>query len=165
MGSMGHNDNGFHMFGFSTGTGTLGAPKLISVTPGDGSIGVSPNSPVTMVFDMSMDTSSVTTNFHMIGGNDMHMWMDSLDHHMGMGGMGMMGMNHMMDWMDSIQYNGEYHWNGGMDTCVFVPDSMMMPSTDYMMFMNGDIHAHNGEMMNMSKLQYDGHMVHFTTGP
>jgi hypothetical protein len=84
---------------------------------------------------------------------------------MGMGGMGMMGMNHMMHWMDSIQHAGDFHWNSGMDTCVFAPDSSMMPNTDYMMFMYGDVHGHNGEMMNMSQFQYDGHMIHFTTGP
>ncbi len=165
MGHMGQNDDGYHMFGFATGNGPAGAPTLVSVMPNDGSTGVAPTSSFTMAFDMSMDTTTVMANFHLSGGDAMHLWMDSLGHHMGMGGMGMMGMDHMMNWMDSIQHDGAFHWNGSMDTCVFVPDSTMMPSTDYMMFMNGDIHAHNGEMMNMSQLEYDGHMIHFTTGP
>ncbi|MCB2229886.1 Ig-like domain-containing protein [bacterium] len=165
MGGMGQNDDGLHMFGFSTGAGSPGAPRLISTYPTDGSVGVDPAASLTIVFDIPMDTISVVNNFHMIGGDDMHMWMDSLDHHMGMGGMGMMGMDHMMDWMDSIQYHWEYHWNDDMDTCLFIPDSALMPNTDYMMFLSGDVHGHNGEMMNMQQMQYDGHMVHFTTGP
>jgi len=164
MGGIEHKDHGLHIFGFSTGAGSSGAPRLVSVIPSDGSTGVSLVSALTMVFDMPMDTSTVMINFHLAGGDDMRMWMDSLDHHMGMGGMGMMDMDHMMDWMDSIQHNGTFHWNGGMDTCVFVLDSTMMPNTDYMMFMNGDVHSYMGEKMNMSQLQYDGHMSQFTTG-
>jgi hypothetical protein len=52
-----------------------------------------------------------------------------------------------------------------MDSCVFMPDSAMMPNTDYMMFLNGDVHSQGGMMMNMSQMQYDGHMIHFTTAP
>ena len=165
MGGMGHNDDGLHMFGVSTGTGSTAAPRLVSILPTDGTTGVALNSGIAMTFDMPMDTASVMANFHMIGGDDMHLWMDSLDHHMGSGGMGMMGMGHMMNWMDSIQHEGEFHWNDEMDSCVFIPDSSMMPNTDYMMFMNGDVHSQNGMTMNMSQMQYDGHMIHFTTGP
>ncbi|MDF1545858.1 MAG: Ig-like domain-containing protein [bacterium] len=165
MGGMSQNDDGHHMFGFSTGNGPSGAPKLVSAIPSDGSTGVPPNSAIMFAFDMPMDTPTVMTNLHVIGGDDMHMWMDSLDHHLGMGGMGMMGMGEMMNWMDSIQYDGLFEWSGGMDTCIFTLDSTMMPNSDYMMFLYGDVHANNGEMMNMSQQQYDGHMIHFTTGP
>jgi len=112
-----------------------------------------------MIFDMPMDTATVMANFHMTGGGDMNMWMDSLDHHMGMGGMGMMGMDHMMDWMDNIQHDGEFRWNNGMDTCVFVPDSTMMPNTDYMMFMNGDVHSHNGGMTSPPVCKTNTHLA------
>lgn len=164
MGGTGHNDGGYHMFGFTTGSDPSGAPSIVSVTPNDGSIGVAPTSSFTIAFDRPMDTNSVMINFHLSGGDAMNLWMDSIGHHMGMGGMGMMSMDHMMAWMDSIQHEGTFHWNSGLDTCIFEPDATMMSGTDYMMFMNGDIHARNGEMMNLSHLPYDGHMIHFVTG-
>jgi len=154
MGGIGHGDDGYHMFGFATGSGPSGAPSVVSVIPHDGSVGVARTSSLTIVFDMPMDTGSVGGNFHLSGGDAMLLWMDSLNHHLGMGGMGMMDMDHMMDWMDSIQQNGELRWNHGMDTCEFVPDSAMMPDANYMMLLNGDVHGHNGEMYDLPPVNW-----------
>lgn len=140
-------------------------PHLLAVYPGDSATGVSTAASFSLKFDSHMDTTSVMANFHLAGSSPMHDWMDTLDHYYGVGGMGMMDMDHMMDWMDSIQYPGHFQWNGAMDSCQFIMDSPLMPNTDHMMFMYGDVKGHNGMMMDMHHLDYDGYMYHFRTGP
>ena len=67
----------------------------------------------------------------------MALWMDSLSHHMGMGGMGMMNMDQMMQWMDSIEFSGQWRRNASKDSCWFVADSMLLPDADHMVYMYG----------------------------
>jgi len=137
-------------------------PQIVSVYPPDGATGVATTTEVSIAFDTPMDTMSVMASFHLVGGDDMHEWMDSLEHH---NHMSMMDMDDMMDWMDSIEYHGRFHWNENMDSCRFVPDSSLMPNTDYMLFLYGDLHSHDGMMMDRHHLDYDGFMYHFQTGP
>ena len=141
------------------------APQIVGVYPQDGAIGVSTAASISLKFDSPMDTTSVMAAFHLAGSSPMHDWMDTLDHYHGMGGMGMMDMDHMMEWMDSIQYPGHFNWNSAMDSCQFIMDSPLMPNTDHMMFMYGDVKSHGGMMMDMHGLEYDGEMYHFRTGP
>lgn len=136
-----------------------GNPELSSVYPPSGAVGVDRGDSIHIKFNMPMDTSSVRMSFHMAGGPGMREWMDSLDDYMG----GMMQMEHMMRWMDSIEYDGGFHWNGRMDSCIFVPTSEMMPNSEYMIYMYGEMRGMNGRMMETDSLQYDGFMHHFTT--
>ncbi len=165
MGGRDHHDSGYHMFGFSTAPGAAGVPGLESVWPADGANNVSRNPIITLSFDMPMDTHSVRSNFHFSGGAEMHEWLDSLDHHQGMGGMGMIDMGHMMDWLADFEDGGQFDWNAAMDSCQFRPDSTLMSDADYLIYLYGDVHAHDGGMMDMHHLEYDGHMIRFRTGP
>jgi hypothetical protein len=142
-----------------------GAPQLVSAHPANGAVAVEPASPVSMKFNMPMDTNSVHLNFHLAGGTQMALWMDSMTQRMGMGGMGMMNMGHMMLWMDSIQYQGQLHWNSSMDSCWFSADSGLMPNTDQMIYMYTGVKGQNGHMMVMDTFQYGGYMDHFMTKP
>ena len=137
------------------------SPQIVSVNPQDGATGVSTTASISITFDAPMDTASVMAGFHFSGGPQMHDWMDTLEHH---SGMGMMDMDHMMNWMDSIEHHGQFHWNENMDSCEFVPDSPMAPDTEHMIFTYGNIKGHNGMMMDMHHLNYDGYMHHFQTG-
>jgi len=143
----------------------IGAPQLLSAYPANGAISVDPASLVSVKFNMPMDTQSVHSNFHLAGGAEMETWMDSLSHNMGMGGMGMVNMGHMMQWMDSIQYQGQLHWNGTMDSCWFSADSGLMPNTNQMMYLYAGVKGQNGHMMVMDTFQYGGYMDHFMTKP
>jgi hypothetical protein len=169
---MGQSSGDLHMFGFSTGPGATGAPKLLSVVPSDGTPNVDISSQLTVVFDMPMDTATVTNSLCLIGGDSVQMWLDSLDNQMGICSMcgqicgtGMRGVDSMMIWMDSIQFGGRFSWNNGLDTCVFVPDSELTPNTDYVVFFGGDVLCQNGVRMELEQLQYGGYIGRFTTCP
>ncbi len=143
--------------------GADGAPEIMSIYPHEGMQNVPPDTMVHMKFDSPMDTSSVRLGFHMMSGPEMHRWMDSLDHHHLMGGH-MTVMGHMMRWMDSAGYHGQFHWNNDLDSCWFDPDSMMMPSSDHVIYMYGDIQDREGHHMMMDEEEYDGRMIQFHTG-
>ena len=165
MGGSNHGDSGYHMFSFTTEQGAVGSPQLMSSWPAHGSTGVPLSEMLALHFDIPMDTLSVMTNFHFIGVDELTHWMDSLDYYRGMGGMGMMYMDHMMNWLDSINLDGQFTWSGGLDSCQFLPDSSLMPGTEYMIFLIGNVSGQQGGMMGMEHLHYGGHMIHFTTEP
>lgn len=143
-------------------------PQAVSVFPKDGAQGVNPSAHVSIRFSGPMDTSSVDSHFYLSGGASMHEWMDSLEnsHHGGMhGGDGWMDMDHMYEWMDSIQWRGEFHWNDDMDSCYFIPDSLLAGHTDYMFMLFGDVRGMNGHQMHMGDdSDADSLICHFTTG-
>ncbi len=156
-----NDDNG-------TNTTAAGVPQVLAVYPADGATNVPTSTGVSLVFDQPMDTNSVRMAFHFSGGTAMEQWMDSLSHHMGMGGM--MGghyqdMDHMMTWMDSIEFPGHFEWNGTLDSCRYYPDSTLMPGTDYMTFMYGTIDGMGGGMRMMQNESPDSTMFRFTTAP
>lgn len=165
IGGMHHGDSGYHMFEFSTGGGGFSAPELLSTMPMNGAMNVGTSTQIMMAFNEPMDTLSVMDGFYFCGGDEMHEWLDSLEHHRGMGGMGMVDMGHMMEWLGDIEMPGDFDWNVDMDTCWFYPDSTLMPNEDYMIYMNGDLEDMHGGMMNMHGLDYGGYMIRFTTGP
>ena len=141
--------------------------SIASITPSDGTSGVSPSSVIGIAFTGPVDTTSVMSNFHLAGGQPMHQWRDSLQHH---GGFGMMHMGmeeHMMAWMDSIHVPGEFHWNERLDSCEFVPDSMLMAGTDYLCLLyEGGMRDRHGHMIGGDNHQDTGyHMYNFSTGP
>jgi hypothetical protein len=137
---------------------------ISSIYPSDGDENVSPATSVYMKFVMPMDTSSVRNNIYFSGGPQMQMWHDSLDHYGGMGYMNMGMREHMMDWMDSIEWGGQWHWNNGLDSCEFRPDSTLMPGTEYMIMVNEDgVMGHDGHQMHMGHTNEDFHYYHFKT--
>lgn len=150
-------------------------PVLVSLWPSNGLVEVPLDGSIHLKFNVPMDTGSITTGFFMAHGEDMQAWMDSLGHMgddsggMGGGGMGgghcSMDMGDMMDWMDSMGVHGEMHWNDDMDSCVFMPDSAMMPECDYMIMMDmGGMMSHDGHMMDTTGHEHGLDMYHFTTG-
>ncbi len=141
--------------------------SVAAVYPVDGSTNVSTSAAVAIKFTGPVDTMSVMQNLHLAGGQPMHEWRDSVSHH---GGFGMMNMNmeqQMMNWMDSIHAPGEFHWNGTLDSCEFVPDSSLMPGTEYLCLLyEGGMHDGHGGMMGGQNHNDDGyHMYGFTTAP
>jgi hypothetical protein len=112
-----------------------------------------------------MNPETVMANLHLSGGDEMHDWMESLDHMNRHGGQHMMDMDEMMDWMHDIEMPGDYHWNDDHDICEFVPDSGLMPNTDYMLFVGEGMRSHTGELLDTHHLAHDGYMYHFRTAP
>jgi hypothetical protein len=157
--------------GCSSDSNTIGnqftgaAPSVAAVSPADGAINVSRTTTIGMRFTTPMDTNSVMGAFHLAGGPEMGLWMDSVGHHQGMMGGGMMNMGHMMQWMDSIEYHGQWHWNANRDSCWFAADSMLVPNADHMIYLYGDMRSQSGMMMKMDTMQYGGPMYHFHTQP
>lgn len=140
-------------------------PALAAISPVDGASNISRTATISMRFTVPMDTNSVMSAFHLSGGPEMALWMDSIGHHQGMGSMGMMNMDHMLRWMDSVEYSGQWHWNATRDSCWFVADSMLIPDTDHMIYLYGTMQSYDGAMMNMDTMQYGGPMYHFRTQP
>lgn len=142
------------------------APEILAVEPRDGQMGALTTTAVGIKFDMPMDPASLRAGFHLSGGDEMHAWMDSLGHHGGgMMGDPMVDMDHMLAWMDSVHYQGDWHWNDLMDSCYFVPDQPLMPHTDHMIYLYGDILSAHGTHMEMGNHAFGGPMFHFQTGP
>jgi len=140
------------------------APELSTVYPSDGSQDIPVNSHLHIRFNTPMDTQSVRMNMFLSGGEPMHEWMDSLDHYGGMGHMGMGRHNRMVGWMDSIQWGGGFHWNGNLDSCEFIPDSNLMPGTEYMIMIQEDsIMGRHGQYMNHDHMGAGYHYYRFTT--
>ncbi len=160
FGCSSHHDNNM----MSNNTNTSFAALIF---PANGTVDVSTASSVSLKFVTRMDTSSVMDNFHLAGGDGMHLWMDSVTHSGGMGNMSMEKMNHLMNWIDSIQIQGTFHWNSTMDSCEFIPSDSMLSNTDYMIFMDeNNMMNRDGSMMgsNMNHHNNGYHQYHFKTG-
>jgi hypothetical protein len=114
-----------------------------------------------------MDTLSVMNHMYLSGGPDMGTWMDSLKHSGGMhGGMGMgMSWGPMMHWLDSIHVPGQFHWNGTMDSCDFIPGRTLDHMADYMLIMTDSIVSHQGHFMDLHSLQFGLYISHFQCEP
>ncbi len=139
------------------------APALIAVHPADGTVDHPATGAIGLRFSTPMDPPSVMGNMHLVGGADMAAWMDSLENHQGMGGMGdMMFMSFMRDWMDSICVPGEFQWCEQMDSCIFMPDSAMEYDCDYMIMMEpGGMMSHDGMMMDSTGCHSGGFLMYY----
>ncbi len=142
------------------------APEIISVVPENGAYGVDRNTDVTIRFSGPMDTASVSSKCYLSGGGAMHQWLDSLEHTPGMmNGMGDSACDHMMNWMDSISYTGHFEWNVNLDSCIFHPDSALLPNSDHLLYISEEMLGRNGQVMSIDSGSHGGLMVHFQTGP
>ncbi len=144
-----------------------GQPLAIRVTPANGATGVATNAAVGIKFSAPMDTLSVMSRLFFTGGSSMQMWMETMNHS-GSGGHEShhSDPNRMLTLMDSLQLRGHIAWNEFMDSCSFIPDSLMMPGTAHMMIMDPGMMSGNGMKMEMD-MDGTGEAMefHFTTAP
>ena len=141
-------------------------PAIAAISPTDGSTGVPVTTSVSLKFTGPVDTLSVMRNLYLAGGQPMHEWRDSLEHHGGFGMIGMMMHDRMMHWIDSIQVPGEFHWNAAMDSCAFVSDSALMHGSEYLCLLyEGGMRGQHGGMMGGDHGDSGYHMLEFTTEP
>lgn len=145
------------------------SPELVSIYPQDGAINVDPETSISMRFKSQMDTITVRRYCFIADSTNLHMWMDSIDYHGGMGHMQGQQHHYMMNWADSIRIGGQYHFNQQRDSCMFVPDSSFHPSNGYMIMLVVDsIMNHSGhrmgQHMGMGHNQDNLHYFNFRTG-
>lgn len=162
-----HSTSGSHHDMAGSGHKASGSfPGIVSIYPSDGVSNISPSTAVSVKFSTPMNIESVMAGLHLVGGEEMQVWMDSMSHDSGMGGMMGMDMEAMMEWMDSICVPGEFHWNDMMDSCDFEPDSSMEHDCEYMILMHeGGMMGEDGEMMDTAGCGNGGYnLTHFTTG-
>jgi hypothetical protein len=150
-----------------TGSNTTLAPVVTRVYPADRSVDVPVNATLSIKFNTPMDTLSVLNHMHLSGGQHMETWMDSLVNNGGMhGGMGMgMSWGDMMHWMDSIHVPGQFHWNGTLDSCDFIPGAALDHMTDYMLIMTDSMMSQQGYFMGTQSMQLGVFMSHFQCEP
>ena len=142
-------------------------PQLVSVSPANGATDVPTTQAITMKFNTPMDPYSVTSDFHCAGGEEMHKWMDALQHPAHQHPMTDQEMDHMMQWMHDIESPGTFEWSHNMMVCTFHPRGGLSPDTDYMIYFGEGARSQGGGMMNMRHMQHiqnDAVMVHFRTG-
>lgn len=139
----------------------------LRLSPANGATGVPTDARIGIKFSTSMDTLSVMSRLYFTGGSSMQMWMDSMNHSGGTSHEAHHGdAGRMMTLMDSLQFPGHFAWNETLDSCTFVPDSLMMPGTSHMIYMDAGMMSGDGMTMEMDK---DGAsevmQFHFTTAP
>lgn len=142
-------------------------PLTVRVSPANGAVDISTNATIAMTFSEPMDTLSVMSRLYFTGGSSMQMWMDSMDHSGGGGHESHhTDPNRMYTLMDSLQLRGRFAWNGSLDSCRFIPDSLLRSGTSYLLQIDAGIMTVDGMTMDMD--ENDGTEVmrfHFTTAP
>ncbi len=130
---------------------------VLSVQPPDQAAGVVVSTSIQVVFASPMDTSSVTANFCLVGGETMYEVMDSLNH-------SMMDYQDMMAWMRSESFPGHFQWNSKSDSGLFLPDSSLMHQTQYMIYMGREMESmHKDGMMDHGEMMGKDFISHFST--
>ena len=145
--------------------GQFEPPIILDIDPEDGAGDVDRNSGVIIRFSQTMDTASVSANCFVIGGSEMRQCLDSLSHAHGGGYAGDCPDSCMMNWLDTVCCEGQFHWNGSLDSCVFQPDSVLRANEDHMVYLTGPIRSHTGMPMAMDTSEYGGFVSYFRTGP
>lgn len=146
---------------------TNGSDKsaISSVYPDEGATDVPTAAVVVVKFNRIMDTISVMNNLYLMGGQEMHDWMDTVAHHGGFGQMSMGDMDHMMNWMDSMAMPGIFSWNEALDGCEFAPTTGMIANEEHMIFINeSSMMDHKGEMMGSDQGHEEFNSYHFMAG-
>lgn len=139
-------------------------PAILTVSPENGAAGVVREANYTIQFDSPMDTASVGSCLHLVGGDEMRRWLDSLS---GMRqGLGMSDSDHasMMTWLDSIDYTGHIEWNDRLDSCTFHPGSLLAANTDHILFLDSGVYSMDGHLLLGWSPEFGGHMFYFRTG-
>lgn len=142
-------------------------PLTVRLSPANGATGVSTVAAIGITFSAAMDTLSVMSRLYFTGGSSMQMWMDSMDHSGGGGHESHhTDPNRMYTLMDSLQLRGRFDWNGSLDSCSFIPDSLLRSGTSYMLQIDAGIMTADGMTMEMDKNGGTEVMrFHFTTAP
>lgn len=143
----------------------LDVPVIQGVEPVNGASAVRRNSSYMVKFDDSMDTASVASSFHMIGGQDMIEWLDSLGDRSHSELLDSRWRQRMMDWLDSIRTPGQFSWNEDCDSCRFRPDTLLLSDAQYIVFITDEMCNAIGGHLKTDHLLYDGYMFYFKTRP
>lgn len=143
--------------------GQFEPPIIFDIEPENGAGDVDRNSGVIIRFSETMDTASVSANCYLVSGNEMRQWLDSLSHSRG-GQSGDCPDSCLMNWLDTICCEGQFHWNGSLDSCVFQPDSSLRAQSDHMVYLTGSIRSRAGVPMAMDTSEYGGFVSYFRTG-
>ena len=158
------------LLGACSETTTAPHTVLVRVTPADGTIGVSLDSPIVLEFGTAVDRATVQGGVHLIAESDMHgsCPVDSMGRHGTMDAV--MRDPAMLSHMDQYHStHGRCTWNGTGTICTFMPDSLMHAGTRYMIHMSGDMvrmmQQRGGPMMGGMMNGSGDRMTHFTTGP
>lgn len=111
----------------------------VTVSPSDGEANVRLDAGVTLTFVEPVDRSVTEADFHLISESAMADSTCPVNAEMGHGDMGFaMGDSSMMAHVNETHgVPGRFLWNGDSTQCSFLPDSMMAPSTRYMIHLGG----------------------------
>lgn len=148
-------------------TGSVSQAPLVRTSPEDGAQAVGVGDSIQMHFNEPVDTLHFHEWFYCIDSSAHDALQDSL-----MGGM--MGMGNMHSdsaafygRMHDRRVMGDFHWNNDGDSCVFVPDSDLMPGTEYVMHFRNEMRNHEGgRMRHMGEMFSVDMMFRFRTmGP
>lgn len=155
-----------------TNTSSPPSPSFV-VTPADGQSGVPLDASVTLTFAQPVDRAVVERALHLISQRDMADSLCPVDTTMGHGMMGttMMDSTMMNHLMRRHATSGRFFWDAAFMECTFRPDSMMIPRTQYMIHMGGEmmrmIRDRMGEMGSMgghfNPMMVDEVAYHFMT--
>ena len=159
------------LVGCSNDSGSPVTPTALIVSPADGATGVRLDSVVKLTFAGKLDRDVIERGFHVISENalmDMPCPDSTMQHQPMMDCMDDSLMAHM-DRNHST--HGQFSWDESGTVCTFRPDTMLSPSTRYMMHMDGKMmdmvgmHAGgDGMMQDHGSGMMGGDMVlHFTT--
>lgn len=140
-------------------------PTILSTSPPNGASGIDRYSGVMINFGGPMDTASVTANCYLCGGSEMQRLMDTMLCMGAPGGMRNADRDRVMSWMDSIKCSGYFVWSSNLNSCTFHPDSILMPNSEYLLFLTGHLQDYQGREMGMDGLPLGGHTFYFQTGP
>jgi hypothetical protein len=156
----------------SSPSGTTPQANL-TVNPADGQANVRLDAGLTLTFARSVDRAAVERTVHLISERAMA---DSLCPDSSMmphGGMNNVMMDSsMMQHIDQVHATrGRFTWNVNSTECLFRPDSMMTPGTQYMIHMGAEMmqmmRTRMGEMGTMgghgSGVMRNDLLVHFST--
>lgn len=153
----------------------------LTVDPLDGAANVKLNSNITLKFEKPASPDVVKRNFHLMIHQEMNMVMDSMmhgTHAMDSMSMGAMCDSSMMEMMQRHSVKGGFMWNSDNTQCIFNPDSMMTPNTEYAIHMGGEMMkmidmehengmmtgGHGGMMGDQGGLMSGDMMIYFSTG-
>jgi hypothetical protein len=113
----------------------------LSVSPSDGQTAVRLDAAIALTFAKPVDRAIVERNLHLISQRAMPDSVCPDSTMMTHGGMtGVMGDSTIMRHLGQVHaMRGRYTWNGDSTMCIFRPDSMMTPRTQYMIHLGREI--------------------------
>ena len=150
--------------GSDTPTNSATQVPLVRTVPSDGGDNVPAGDPIIMMFSSPVDTARFHEWFDCVDS----LTHDALQDSLGQGMMGMGGMH-----ADSAEFfarmhdravDGTFRWNNDGDSCVYLPDSILMDDTEYVLHFRHQMKDDHGQgMRHMGREFEDDLMVRFHT--